>query len=252
MHERGAAGLRAEPRRDARDLGRPPSLPPSSRALAGGAETDFRIGSAPILVPPGLPTRGWWRWEGENAAAVAVARRSRRSTPRRSGFTNDRQARASTRGRGRGANLGGESVDSVLSSRRQNRPRGAGRSRRCFVPVVSRNGAPRNSARKRGAPRDKRPWPIAAPSARLATKPLVAAMAAMGNQFELPPEAHRRQHPRHRRRIVDRRQHPTGLRSTGGKPTPRPRSPAAATPPARAPPTASPPPNTMRNPQPRA
>jgi hypothetical protein len=32
------------------------------------------------------------------------------------------------------------------------------------------------------APRDKRPWPIAAPSARLATKPLVAAMAAMGRR----------------------------------------------------------------------
>jgi hypothetical protein len=48
------------------------------------------------------------------------------------------------------------------------------------VPVVSRTVAPRNSSRKRRAPRDKRPWPIAAPSARLATKPLVAAMAAMG------------------------------------------------------------------------
>jgi hypothetical protein len=30
-------------------------------------------------------------------------------------------------------------------------------------------------------PRNKRPWPTAAPPARLATKPLVAAMAAMGS-----------------------------------------------------------------------
>jgi hypothetical protein len=42
----------------------------------------------------------------------------------RSGFTNDRQARASTRGRGRGANLVRESVDSLESSRRRPRPRG--------------------------------------------------------------------------------------------------------------------------------
>jgi hypothetical protein len=55
----------------------------------------------------------------------------------------------------------------------------------CSGPVVSRIVAPRNSSRTRRPPRDKRPRPLAAPSARLTTKPLVAAMAAMGHKSAL-------------------------------------------------------------------